>query len=130
MVVESKELFQKSYKDQKIMHIIVNNYLINGKNFEYLKKDIQADDLSLIINFISIPESLSYPLENLLEKYQIKINKYLDKEYVSSFFEDETIKFPVMVCKILNGSNLNEVQLIPKISKNRGIFEKFFQLFS
>ena len=84
----------------------------------------------MIINFISIPENLSYPLENLLEKYQIKINKYLDKEYISSFFEDETIKFPVMVCKILNGSNLNEVQLIPKISKNRGIFEKFFQLFS
>ncbi len=130
LVVESKELFQKSYRDQKIMHIIVNSYMINGKNFEYLKKDIQADDLSLIINFISIPESLSYPLENLLQKYQIKINKYLDKEYVSSFFEDETIKFPVMVCKILNGSNLNEVQLIPKISKNRGIFEKFFQLFS
>ena len=130
LVVESKELFQKSYRDQKIMHIIVNNYMINGKNFGYLKKDIQADDLSLILNFISIPESLSYPLENLLEKYQIKINKYLDKEYVSSFFEDETIEFPVMVCKILNGSNLNEVQLIPKISKNRGIFEKFFQLFS
>ncbi len=130
LVVESKELFQKSYRDQKIMHIIVNNYMINGKNFGYLKKDIQADDLSLILNFISIPESLSYTLENLLEKYQIKINKYLDKEYVSSFFEDETIEFPVMVCKILNGSNLNEVQLIPKISKNRGIFEKFFQLFS
>ena len=130
LVVESKELFQKSYKDQKIMHIIINNYLINGKNFGYLNKEIQAEDLSLIINFISIPESLSYPLENLLEKYQIKINKYLDKEYVSSFFEDQTIKFPVMVYKILNGSNLNEVQLIPKISKNRGIFEKFFQLFS
>ena len=130
LVVESKELFQKSYKDQKIMHIIVNNYLINGKNFEYLKKEIQAEDLSLIINFISIPENLSYPLENLLEKYQIKINKYLDKEYVSSFFEDQKIKFPVMVYKILNGSNSNEVQLIPKISKNRGIFEKFFQLFS
>ena len=130
LVVESKELFQKSYKDQKIMHIVVNNYLINGKNFEYLKKEIYAEDLSLIINFISIPESLSSRLENMLEKYQIKINRYLDKGYISSFFEDQTIKFPAMICKILNGSNLNEVQLIPKIDKNRGFFEKFFQLFS
>ena len=32
LLIEAKELFQKSYKDQKIMHMIVNNYLINGKN--------------------------------------------------------------------------------------------------
>ena len=130
LVVETKELFQKNYKDQKIMHIIINNYLINGKNFEYFEKEIQAEDLSLIVNFLSIPESLSSPLEKILEKYQIKINKYLDKKYVYSFFEGQTIKFPVMIYKILNGSNLNEVQLIPKIHKNRGFFEKFFQLFS
>ena len=130
LVVETKEMFQKSYKDQKIMHIIIQNYLINGKKFEYFKKEIQTEDLSLIIKFISIPESLSLPLENMLEKYQIKINRYLDKEYVYSFFEGQKIKFPVMIFKILNGSNLNEVQLIPKINKNRGFFEKFFQLFS
>ena len=130
LVIETKELFQKNYKDQKIMHIIINNYLINGKNFEYFKKEIQAEDLSLIVNFISIPESLSSPLEKVLEKYQIKINKYLDREYVYSFFGDQTIKFPVMIYRILNGSNSNEVQLIPKIDKNKGFFEKFFQLFS
>ena len=44
-------------------------------------------------------------------------------------YKPNSNKIP-MVYKILNGSNLNEVQLIPKISKNRGIFEKFFQLFS
>ena len=33
LVIETKDLFQKYYKDQKIMHIIINNYLINGKNF-------------------------------------------------------------------------------------------------
>ncbi len=130
LVVETKEMFQKSYKDQKIMHIIIQNYLINGKKFEYFKKEIQTEDLSLIIKFISIPESLSLPLENMLEKYQIKINRYLDKEYVYSFFEGQKIKFPLMIFKILNGSNLNEVQLIPKMNKNRGFFEKFFQLFS
>ena len=100
----------KKLQDQ-IMHIIVNDYSINGKNFEYLQKEIH-EDLSLIINFISIPESLSYPLESC-SKISIKINSISNKEYVSSFFEDQTIKFPVMVCKILNGSNLND-QINPK----------------
>ena len=74
------------------MHIIVNNYSINGKNFEYLQKKFKQRikfDYKLYFN----SESLFYPLA--VEKYQIKINKYLDKEYVSSFFEDQTIKFPL-----------------------------------
>jgi len=130
LLIEAKELFQKSHKDQKIMHMIINNYLIDGRNFDHFEKEILADELSLIINFTSIPDSLSYHLEKILEKYQVKINKYLYKKYVMSFFKDQTIEFPLMICKILEGSNLNEVQLVPKIHKNRGFFEKFFQLFS
>ena len=130
LLIEAKELFQKSYKDQKIMHMIINNYLIDGRNFDHFEKEILADELSLIINFTSIPDSLSYHLEKVLEKYQVKINKYLHKKYVMNFFKGQTIEFPLMICKILEGSNLNEVQLVPKIQKNKGFFEKFFQLFS
>ena len=128
LLIETKELFQKSYKDQKIM--LINNYLIDGKNFDHFEKEILADELSLIVNFISIPDSFSYHLEKVLEKYQVKINKYLHKKYIKSFFKSQRIKFPLMICKILEGSNLNEVQFVPKIHKNRGFFEKFFQLFS
>ena len=130
LLIEAKELFQKSYKDQKIMHMIINNYLIDGKNFDHFEKEILTDELCLIVNFISIPDSFSYHLEKVLEKYQIKINKYLYKKYIVSFFKSQRIKFPLMICKILEGSNLNEVQLVPKIHKNRGLFEKFFLLFS
>ncbi len=130
LLIEAKELFQKGNKDQKIMHMIINNYLIDGKNFDFFEKEILAEELSLIINFTSIPDSLSYNLEKVLEKYQIRINKYLDKKYVISFFQSQKIKFPAKICKILNGSNLNEIQLVPKINKNKGFFEKFFQLFS
>ena len=130
LLMEAKELFQKSYKDQKIMHMIINNYLIDGRNFDHFEKEILAEELSLIINFTSIPDSLSYHLEKVLEKYQVKINKYLHKKYVMNFFKGQTIEFPLMICKILEGSNLNEVQLVPKIQKNKGFFEKLFQLFS
>ena len=130
LLIEAKELFQKSYKDQKIMHMIINNYLIDGKNFDHFEKEILTDELSLIVNFISIPDSFSYHLEKVLEKYQVKINKYVHKTYVMSSFKRQSIKFPLMICKILEGSNLNEVQLVPKIQRNRGFFEKFFLLFS
>ena len=71
LLMEAKELFQKSHKDQKIIHMIINNYLIDGRNFDHFEKEILAEELSLIINFTSIPDSLSYHLEKVLEKYAI-----------------------------------------------------------
>ena len=43
LLMEAKELFQKSHKDQKIMHMIINNYLIDGKNFDHFEKEILAE---------------------------------------------------------------------------------------
>ena len=31
IIAEAKDLFKETYQDQKIMHIIIQNYLINGK---------------------------------------------------------------------------------------------------
>ena len=130
LLLESKDLFQKNYQDYKILHIIVSNYFIDGKNLNYFKSSASAEDLGLVINFISIPVSFSNKLERQLEKYQIKINKYLSKRYIDEFFKNQEIIFPAMVYKILTGSNDNEVHLTPKFQKNEGFFEKFFKLFS
>ena len=130
LLLESKDIFQKNYQDYKILHIIVSNYFIDGKNLNYFKSSASAEDLGLVINFISIPVSFSNKLERQLEKYQIKINKYLSKRYIDEFFKNQEIIFPAMVYKILTGSNDNEVHLTPKFQKNEGFFEKFFKLFS
>ena len=31
LLIEAKDLFKENYQDQKIMHMIINKYLINGK---------------------------------------------------------------------------------------------------
>ena len=127
---ETKDLFKKNNKDQNIMHIIVNNYLVNGKSYNYFESDTKTKDFCLEINFISFSNNLARQLEKILEKYQIKINKYLNETYIKDFFIGQKIEFPVMINKILNGFNENEVRMTPKIKENKGFFEKFFQLFS
>ncbi len=127
---EAKDLFKQNYQDQNLMHMIVSNYLINGKDYAYFNSDLKTNDFCIVINFISIPNKLSYKLDKILQKYHIKINKYLNETYIRNFFMDQEIEFPVMICKILNGSNENEVKLVPKNQENKGFFEKFFQLFS
>ena len=130
IIAEAKDLFKENYQDQKIMHIIIQNYLINGKNYLQFQKNLQINDFGLEIKFISVSNKLSYQLEKVLEKYQIKISKYISGIYVENYFQGKRNEFPVMVYEIINGINENEVKLVPKSTINKGFFEKFFQLFS
>ena len=123
-------MFKETYQDQKIMHIIIHNYLINGKSYLQFQKNLQINDFGLEIKFISVSNKLSYQLEKVLEKYQIKISKYISEIYVENYFQGKRNEFPVMVYEIINGINENEVKLVPKNTINKGFFEKFFQLFS
>ena len=130
IISEVKDLFEETYQDQKIMHIIIQNYLINGKTYLQFQKNLQTNDFGLEIKFISVSNKLSYQLEKVLEKYQIKISKYISGIYVENYFQGKRNEFPVMVYEIINGINENEVKLVPKSTINKGFFEKFFQLFS
>ena len=128
-ITNAKDLFKENYPDEKIMHIIINNYLIDGKNYFYLKDNIQYEHLNLVIEFKSISNEIIHNLIKLLLNYQIDIIKFLDENYVKNFF-DKDIEISKMAFDILNGCNVNEVMVVQKNTKKSGFFEKFFQLFS
>ena len=129
-LTEIKDLFKENYQKQNIMHMIVENYSINGKNYLSFINDIKGDYLSLEVNFISIPNNFELILDKILEKYQIKIDKFLDGKYLIEQSKDNKFELPNIANKIINGYNQNEVILVPKNLKNKGFFENFFQLFS
>ena len=123
-------MFKENYHDQKILHIIVNNYSIDDKNYSYFLEDLQGDQLSLELQFIYISNSFSLLFEKVLERFQIRILQYLDGYYIKNFFNDDNIHLTEMISKIKDGFNENEIKLVPKNMKKLGFFERFFQLFS
>ena len=129
-LTEVKDLFRESYQDEKIMHIIVNKYIIDDNIFKTFQNNLQCDHLSLEIQFISIPENLISSFDKVLETFQIKIIRYLDGNYIRNYFNDENLEISKMTHQIIRGFNINEVVLVPKNTKKKGFFEKFFQLFS
>ena len=128
-ITEVKDLFKENYLDQKIMHIIINKSLIDGKICMITKENLKCEQLNLEIQFKSLPNSIVYDLNKILEIYQIKINKFLDESYIKNSFNDD-LGLSEMAHKILNGHNPKEVMVVPKNIKKMGFFEKFFQLFS
>ena len=129
-LVELKEVFKENYQDQIIMHMIIVNNDKNENNFQLKNLNNNDDCLFLEVNFISIPNNLTFYFDKLLENYQIKIRRYMSGNYIKSYFDKDETDLSMMANKLNNGLNINEVQLVSKSIENRGFFEKFFQLFS
>ena len=130
ILIEAKDIFRENYQNKKILHLLIDKYLINGKSYEKFENNLKSDHLCVETKFISISNDVLFEIDKVLEKYQIKIIRYLDNNYIKKFFKNENIGFSYMVFKILKGCNYNEVLIVPKNSKKLGFFEKFFQLFS
>ena len=128
-LIEVKDLFKESYQQQTIIHMIINNYLINDKNYSSFIDNLRGDNLCLEINFKSISNDILVKFDKILEKYQITISLYFNRNYVKDFFVEENFELTEMAYKLRNGHNDNEVILVPKNIENKGFFEKFFHFF-
>ena len=129
-LVELKDLFKENYQNYKIMHFVVNRCLIDGINYTSFDKEIIGEDMIIEVNFIFISNILIKEISNVLEKYQIKIDRLFEKKHIKNLFEEEHLDLSLIAFKIKSGHNKNEITLVPKSIKKRGFFEKFFQLFS
>ena len=110
--------------------MIINKYILNGKSYKNFISDLNADNLSLEINFKCLQKKLLLKISDILNKYHIEIDRFLDLHYTNSLFSDENVDLVKNCYKVLDGFNENEVNLVPKNIKKTGFFEKFFQLFS
>ena len=130
MLTDVKDLFKENYNQYKLIHMIIDKYIIDGVSYSSLQDQISNDEICLEIKLISIPNLLILEIENILKKYQIQVNNFLDKGYVKDFFLDKQLDISQMAHNLKNGMNKNEIQITSKSSKKLGFFEKFFQLFS
>ena len=130
MLTDVKDLFKENYNQHKLIHMIIDKYIIDGVSYSALQDQISNDEVCLEIKLISISNLIILEIEKILKKYQIQVNNFLDKEYVKDFFLGKQLDISQMVHNLKNGMNKNEIQITSKSSKKLGFFEKFFQLFS
>ena len=129
-LTELKDLFKKNYQDQTIMHMCIINYIIDGKRYSSFDTKLINDYFCIEVSFIAIDNKLVFALDNVLEKYQIKIKQYMCGNYINNFISDTGDEISIIANKLRNGLNINEITIVPKHKENKGFFEKFFQLFS
>ena len=129
-LTELKDIFKENNQSYKIMHFIINRYSIDGVNYNSFEDEIDGENMCVEVKFISIPNILMKEISHVLEKYQIKVDRFFDRNYINNFSELETLDLSIVAFNLKNGQNHNEIDLVPKNPKIKGFFEKFFQLFS
>ena len=127
---ELKDLINENYQDYRIIHMHMIKYLFDGSHHSQFKMDMKCKNLAIETQFISVPNHLILEIDKILENFHIKINDYLNQNYIQSLFKEDKMDLSEMAYKTQLGYNVNEVSIIPKKLKKIGFFEKFFQLFS
>jgi len=125
-----KNLCQFSFNDKKIIHMLIENYQIDGKDYSILPENLKCDNFSLDIKFICLSKNLIERYELILKRYHILVNQILNAEYIRQFQDQQNPNIYTTASRIISGHNNNEVSLVNKTLKNKGFFEKFFDLFS
>ena len=127
---DAKDQCKNSFQNKKIIHMIIDNYLVDGQNYSKKPKDLNCNSFSLDIRFICLPEKIIQDLKIILKKYQIILNKIVNASYVNQLSLEQNQNMFEMSSKILNGFNQNEILFQDKTNRNKGFFEKFFDIFS
>tara|TARA_Y100000389_G_C17419236_1_gene495656 strand:- start:256 stop:957 length:702 start_codon:yes stop_codon:yes gene_type:complete len=125
-----RDYCKKTTYGKKIVHMIINNYDVDDKNYPFFPEGIKSNNFSLDLKLICISLNLIKDLEKIFKKYQISISQIVSAKYIENFMPHDEKDIFLMAKKIINGHNPNEVLLVNKTPKNKGFFEKIFHFFS
>jgi len=84
LVQEAKQQILKYYAHHDIVHIIINNYKIDGIDYSYLPDEIECNFISLDIFFICLPTDLVLYFKNIFSKSNILIDQIICSSHAKS----------------------------------------------
>ena len=125
-----KNLCQSNLQNKKIIHFLIEKYVIDNKFYTTLPENLNCNIFSLDTEFICLSKNLIENIEKILNKYHISLNQILSASYVEKLKDNTDSTIFATASRIISGHNSNEVLLIGKINKKQGFFERFFNFFN
>ena len=130
LIQDLKQQILTSNKDLKILHIIIENYIIDGNKIHEIPLQINCKNLIIEAKFICVKKNLADFFYRIFINYQIKLNSVICGNYALSLNEIDKSNLIEGGLKVVNGENMKEVYILPKKPAKLGFFEKMFHLFS
>ena len=130
LVQDAKQQILKTNQDLGILHIIVENYVLDNVQHKFLPLNQICNKLSIDVKFICFPKNLLKNFEKLFSKQQIFIKRFICLNYIKTLdYIDKEQNICEQGKSIVKGINKQEVVSISREPKRKGFFEKLFHFF-
>ncbi len=130
LIQDAKQQILKSVPEMKILHILVEKYVLDNIDYDYLPINKNCKKFSIDTKFICVPKDLLRKFEKLFLNQQVYINQFLCLKYLKTLNEKDNEK---KICELgqdsVKGMNKQEVLSVPKLFKNKGFFANLFSFF-
>ena len=130
LISDAKQLIMRNNKNCYILHVLVDQYIIDGKEYFEFPENLDYKELILDVSFITINSSTVKMLNRILKDCNIEVKKIVSHQY-SSRFADKKDPSPCNAGKkVIDGINPLEVKIHNLKAKTQGLFERMFNFFS
>ena len=130
LISDAKKLINRNNKNCFILHILVDKYIVDGREYFELPENLNYEEFIIDLSFITVQNSIVKTLKRILEDCNIEVKKIISHQYSSRFADKRDTSPCVAGKKVIEGVNSLEVITQDDYSKKQGLFEKMFNFFS
>ena len=130
LISDAKKLINRNNKDCFILHILVDKYIIDGKEYFEFPENLNYKEFIMDLSFITVQNSIIETLNKVLKDCNIEVKKIISHQYSNRFADKRDASPCIAGKKVVEGINSSEVITLNFYSKKQGLFEKMFNFFS
>ena len=130
LINDAKKLIIRNNKNCFILHILVDKYIVDGKEYFELPENLDYKEFIIDLSFITVQNSIIKTLNRVLKDCNIEVKKIICHQYSSRFADKKDTSPCIAGKKVIEGINSAEVITRNVYSKKQGLFEKMFNFFS
>tara|TARA_X000000950_G_C13818900_1_gene621017 strand:+ start:691 stop:1395 length:705 start_codon:yes stop_codon:yes gene_type:complete len=126
LISDAKQFILRNNKDCVILHILVDKYIVDGKEYSEFPENINYKEFIIDVSFITVQNSIIETLNKIFKECNIEVKKFISYQYSSKFADKTDLSPCIAAKKVINGINPSEVIIYNQYNKKRGLFEKLF----
>ena len=130
LINDAKKLIIKNNKNCFILHILVDKYIVDGKEYLEFPENLKYEEFIIELSFITVQNSIIKTLNRVLKDCNIEVKKIISYQYSKRFADKRDTSPSIAGKKVIEGINSSEVITYKVRAKRRGLFEKMFNFFS
>ncbi len=129
LINDAKKLINRNNKNCFILHILVDKYIVDGKEYFEFPENLNYEEFIIDLSFITVQNSIVKTLNRILKDCNIEVKKIISHQYSNRFADKRDTSPCIAGKKVIEGINSSEVITQNVTSKKQGLFEKMFNFF-